>query len=93
MKILEAHNKVAEKTEIYVPYNILPLDPDSSNQAIMKYPEVGFWISSAVFLMFLNSIFYVSSFLPWFLIFRFKLLFLHLETPGVFHGQRATRRK
>ena len=49
MKILEAHNKVAEKTEIYVPYNILPLDPDSSNQAIMKYPEVGFWISSAMF--------------------------------------------
>ncbi|PSS26439.1 Callose synthase [Actinidia chinensis var. chinensis] len=39
-EILEAHNKVAEKTEIYVPYNILPLDPDSSNQAIMKYPEI-----------------------------------------------------
>ncbi|KAI7996453.1 Cleavage stimulating factor 64 [Camellia lanceoleosa] len=30
---------VEEKTAIYVPYNILPLDPDSSNQAIMKYPE------------------------------------------------------
>ncbi|XP_010265915.1 PREDICTED: callose synthase 3 [Nelumbo nucifera] len=39
-EILEAHNKVAEKTEIYVPYNILPLDPDSANQAIMKYPEI-----------------------------------------------------
>ncbi|KAL7185870.1 hypothetical protein ACSBR2_027765 [Camellia fascicularis] len=39
-EILETHNKVEEKTAIYVPYNILPLDPDSSNQAIMKYPEV-----------------------------------------------------
>ncbi|XP_042513016.1 callose synthase 3-like [Macadamia integrifolia] len=39
-EILETHNKVAEKTEIYVPYNILPLDPDSANQAIMKYPEI-----------------------------------------------------
>lgn len=40
LQILETHDKVAEKTEIYVPYNILPLDPDSVNQAIMKYPEV-----------------------------------------------------
>ena len=40
IQILETHDKVAEKTEIYVPYNILPLDPDSANQAIMKYPEV-----------------------------------------------------
>lgn len=39
-EILEAHNKVAEKTEVYVPYNILPLDPDSQNQAIMRYPEI-----------------------------------------------------
>ncbi|KAK2977668.1 hypothetical protein RJ640_015665 [Escallonia rubra] len=39
-EILEAHDKVAEKTEIYLPYNILPLDPDSANQAIMKYPEI-----------------------------------------------------
>uniref|UniRef100_A0A7N0T6F9 1,3-beta-glucan synthase n=1 Tax=Kalanchoe fedtschenkoi TaxID=63787 RepID=A0A7N0T6F9_KALFE len=39
-EILEAHTKVAEKTEIYVPYNILPLDPDSSKQAIMIYPEI-----------------------------------------------------
>lgn len=39
-EILEAHNKVAEKTEVYVPYNILPLDPDSTNQAIMRYPEI-----------------------------------------------------
>ncbi|KAJ4978471.1 hypothetical protein NE237_009251 [Protea cynaroides] len=39
-EVLETHNKVAEKTEIYIPYNILPLDPDSANQAIMKYPEI-----------------------------------------------------
>ncbi|CAI9103237.1 OLC1v1001686C1 [Oldenlandia corymbosa var. corymbosa] len=39
-EILEAQAKVAEKTAIYVPYNILPLDPDSANQAIMKYPEI-----------------------------------------------------
>ncbi|KAJ9565628.1 hypothetical protein OSB04_001594 [Centaurea solstitialis] len=39
-EILEAHTKVAEKTEMYVPYNILPLDPDSSNQAIMTFPEI-----------------------------------------------------
>ncbi|KAG9150701.1 hypothetical protein Leryth_008156 [Lithospermum erythrorhizon] len=40
IEILNAHNKVAEKTAIYVPFNILPLDPDSSNQAIMRYPEI-----------------------------------------------------
>ncbi|KAK9736029.1 hypothetical protein RND81_04G245800 [Saponaria officinalis] len=39
-EILDTHNKVAEKTEIYVPYNILPLDPDSANQAIMRFPEI-----------------------------------------------------
>ncbi|KAF6151837.1 hypothetical protein GIB67_010411 [Kingdonia uniflora] len=39
-EILEAHTKVTEKTEIYIPYNILPLDPESSNQAIMRYPEI-----------------------------------------------------
>jgi len=39
---METHNKVAEKTEIYAPYNILPLDPDSANQPIMRFPEVFF---------------------------------------------------
>ncbi|KAH7854010.1 hypothetical protein Vadar_009076 [Vaccinium darrowii] len=39
-EILEAHDKVAEKTQMSVPYNILPLDPDSANKAIMKYPEI-----------------------------------------------------
>ncbi|KAJ3672326.1 hypothetical protein LUZ60_007047 [Juncus effusus] len=38
--ILETHNKVEEKKKIYVAYNILPLDPDSANQAIMRYPEI-----------------------------------------------------
>ncbi|KAG0484388.1 hypothetical protein HPP92_008467 [Vanilla planifolia] len=38
--ILETHIKVEEKKKIYVPYNVLPLDPDSANQAIMRYPEI-----------------------------------------------------
>ncbi|KMZ71296.1 hypothetical protein ZOSMA_183G00290 [Zostera marina] len=39
-EVEEIHNKVEEKTKIYVPYNILPLDPDSSNQAIMRFHEI-----------------------------------------------------
>ncbi|KAK4760051.1 hypothetical protein SAY87_023182 [Trapa incisa] len=39
-EILETQAKVAEKKELYRPYNILPLDPDSNNQAIMQYPEI-----------------------------------------------------
>ncbi|GMH27282.1 hypothetical protein Nepgr_029125 [Nepenthes gracilis] len=39
-EILKTQAEVAEKTEVYVPYNILPLDPESSNQAIMRYPEI-----------------------------------------------------
>nr|CAD1835254.1 unnamed protein product [Ananas comosus var. bracteatus] len=39
-EILEAHNKVEEKAKVCVPFNILPLDPDSANQAIMQYPEI-----------------------------------------------------
>uniref|UniRef100_A0A0D9VN45 1,3-beta-glucan synthase n=1 Tax=Leersia perrieri TaxID=77586 RepID=A0A0D9VN45_9ORYZ len=38
--ILETHNQVEEKKRLYLPYNILPLDPDSANQAIMRYPEI-----------------------------------------------------
>ncbi|KAK7840821.1 callose synthase 2 [Quercus suber] len=37
---LQAHAKVEEKKQLYKPYNILPLDPDSENQAIMRYPEI-----------------------------------------------------
>ncbi|KAJ7949088.1 Callose synthase [Quillaja saponaria] len=39
-EILLANTKVEEKKQLYAPYNILPLDPDSQNQAIMKYPEI-----------------------------------------------------
>ncbi|KAJ4811740.1 Glucan synthase-like protein [Rhynchospora pubera] len=39
-EILEKHKKVEEKTKIYLPYNILPLDPGSANQAIMQCPEI-----------------------------------------------------
>ncbi|MFS7956864.1 putative 1,3-beta-glucan synthase [Helianthus anomalus] len=39
-EMLEAHQKVSQKTAIYIPYNILPLDPDSANQAIMRSPEI-----------------------------------------------------
>ncbi|GJT09449.1 callose synthase 3 [Tanacetum coccineum] len=39
-EIMETHKKVEQKTQIYLPYNILPLDPDSANQAIMRYPEI-----------------------------------------------------
>uniref|UniRef100_A0A2N9EE38 Uncharacterized protein n=1 Tax=Fagus sylvatica TaxID=28930 RepID=A0A2N9EE38_FAGSY len=39
-EILEAHTKVEEKKQLYMPYNILPLYPDSENQAIMRYPEI-----------------------------------------------------
>ncbi|KAK9078560.1 hypothetical protein SSX86_002617 [Deinandra increscens subsp. villosa] len=37
---LEAHEQVSQKTAIYLPYNILPLDPDSANQAIMRFQEI-----------------------------------------------------
>ncbi|KAJ9153387.1 hypothetical protein P3X46_026832 [Hevea brasiliensis] len=39
-EILETQDKVAEKTQIYVPYNILPLDPDSANHPIMRLTEI-----------------------------------------------------
>jgi callose synthase len=32
--------EVEAKTEILVPYNILPLDPASSSEPIMTFPEV-----------------------------------------------------
>ncbi|XP_051148401.1 callose synthase 1-like [Andrographis paniculata] len=39
-EIMKTQKKVAEKTQIYVPYNILPLDRESKDQAIRKYPEI-----------------------------------------------------
>ena len=63
LQILETQDKVAEKTEILVPYNILPLDPDSANQAIMKFPEAWNSVSYIVILIILlrmNIIIYCS---------------------------------
>ncbi|KAI9402179.1 hypothetical protein POPTR_001G230000v4 [Populus trichocarpa] len=39
-EVLEAQTEVEEKNRIYVPYNILPLDPESEHQVIMRYPEI-----------------------------------------------------
>ncbi|KAG7604029.1 Vta1/callose synthase N-terminal [Arabidopsis thaliana x Arabidopsis arenosa] len=39
-KILESHAEVEAKNKIYVPYNILPLDPDSKNHAMMRDPKI-----------------------------------------------------
>ncbi|KAI4323334.1 hypothetical protein L6164_022949 [Bauhinia variegata] len=39
-EVLEVQKKVEEKKQLYAPYNILPLDPDSRNQAIMSYHEI-----------------------------------------------------
>ncbi|XP_050944379.1 callose synthase 1 isoform X4 [Cucumis melo] len=45
-EILEAHNKVEEKQQMYRPFNILPLDPDSQNQIIMRIPEIQVTVSA-----------------------------------------------
>ncbi|KAJ3682000.1 hypothetical protein LUZ60_014573 [Juncus effusus] len=37
---LETEKQIKEKTEIYAHYNILPLYPDSANEAIMQFPEI-----------------------------------------------------
>jgi len=37
---MQAHTKVEEQKQLYSPYNILPLDPESGKEAIMKYHEV-----------------------------------------------------
>lgn len=58
-KILDVQDKVAEKTEYYVPYNILPLDPDSANQAIMRYPEV--LLQFSYFLVSFNTVNFFCS--------------------------------
>eukprot|EP00252_Welwitschia_mirabilis_P024085 TRINITY_DN6_c2_g1_i1.p1 TRINITY_DN6_c2_g1~~TRINITY_DN6_c2_g1_i1.p1 ORF type:complete len:1930 (-),score=301.24 TRINITY_DN6_c2_g1_i1:544-6333(-) len=39
-EIMEAGKDVEEKTGIYKPYNILPLDPAGAHLAIMQYPEI-----------------------------------------------------
>lgn len=40
MQIIAAGKIVEEKQEIYLPYNILPLDAAGASQAIMQLPEV-----------------------------------------------------
>uniref|UniRef100_A0A1S4CGX0 1,3-beta-glucan synthase n=1 Tax=Nicotiana tabacum TaxID=4097 RepID=A0A1S4CGX0_TOBAC len=40
LEILKAHDKVAGKTQIFFSYNNLPLDPDSVNQTIMRFPKI-----------------------------------------------------
>ncbi|KAG5015805.1 hypothetical protein JHK85_021941 [Glycine max] len=39
-EIIQAHTKVEEQKQLYVPYNILPLDPESGKEAIMRYHEI-----------------------------------------------------
>ncbi|ESW21090.1 hypothetical protein PHAVU_005G040900 [Phaseolus vulgaris] len=39
-EIMQAHTKVEEQKQLYSPYNILPLDPESGKEAIMKYHEI-----------------------------------------------------
>ncbi|KAK4253647.1 hypothetical protein QN277_010295 [Acacia crassicarpa] len=39
-EILETQKKVEENKKIYAPYNILPLDPESEKEAIMRFPEI-----------------------------------------------------
>ncbi|KAK1670165.1 hypothetical protein QYE76_058324 [Lolium multiflorum] len=38
--IEETNKLVEEKKKLYLPFNILPLDPDSAHQAVMQYPEI-----------------------------------------------------
>ncbi|XP_075650184.1 callose synthase 1-like [Castanea sativa] len=45
-EILQAHTAVEEKIQLCMPYNILPLDPESQNQAIMRYPEIQATVSA-----------------------------------------------
>jgi hypothetical protein len=40
LQIEETNKLVEEKKKLYLPFNILPLDPDSAHQAVMQYPEV-----------------------------------------------------
>ncbi|KAH9311870.1 hypothetical protein KI387_026905, partial [Taxus chinensis] len=39
-ELIKFGKDVEKKTEMYVPYNILPLDPAGANQAIMQFPEI-----------------------------------------------------
>ncbi|PWA46641.1 pre-SET zinc-binding sub-group [Artemisia annua] len=39
-EFVDVDAEVADKTDMCAPYNILSLDPNSKNQAIMRYPEL-----------------------------------------------------
>ncbi|TKY49513.1 Callose synthase 2 [Spatholobus suberectus] len=39
-EIIQTHTKVEEQKQLYAPYNILPLDPESGKEAIMSYHEI-----------------------------------------------------
>ncbi|XP_025650299.1 callose synthase 3-like isoform X3 [Arachis hypogaea] len=39
-EILETQDEVVQTKKMFVPYNILPLDPNGANQAIMQFPEI-----------------------------------------------------
>ncbi|CAK9310310.1 unnamed protein product [Citrullus colocynthis] len=39
-EVLKVRNRIEEKQQLYRPFNILPLDPDSQNQTIMRIPEI-----------------------------------------------------
>lgn len=86
-QILEAHDKVAEKTQILVPYNILPLDPDSVNQAIMRFPEV------CILAHRLSNFRHFFSFALLFHIYCFNKIscFLHLQVQAAVYALRNTR--
>uniref|UniRef100_A0ACD5VE27 Uncharacterized protein n=1 Tax=Avena sativa TaxID=4498 RepID=A0ACD5VE27_AVESA len=38
--IVETNKQVEEKKKLYLPFNILPLDPDSAHQPVMQFPEI-----------------------------------------------------
>lgn len=79
-QIIAAARDVQEKTEIYAPYNILPLDMAGGSQSIMQLEEV--------FSYELNSIFISCLFLGALLVCqlgcsgytRLRLLWLHFAT-------------
>ncbi|XP_057838272.1 callose synthase 3 isoform X2 [Cryptomeria japonica] len=39
-EIMDFNKEVEKKTEMYIPYNILPLDPAGARNAIMQFPEI-----------------------------------------------------
>lgn len=92
LQILDTHNKVAEKTEIYAPYNILPLDPDSANQAIMRYPEVHLGCDTHLSYTCLEIVLLFRNLLKGYRPFRSKLQWSPYVILEAFLGLRTTRK-